>query len=108
MGVSVRDSTEGRRNPIEYDPENLVYRARYERGHDTPSLAVVEAIAAIEGVDPTEVDPLGRTIDMDALDAIVQPPVDDADVQVSFLVHGYQVTVSSDGRLDLRRTDPDE
>ena len=71
-----------------------------------PSLEVVGAVAARDGRDPTDLEvPLYEAIDPDALDALLEssrargsePPL-----RVGFSYHGYDVTVSSDGSLDLR------
>lgn len=92
---------------VEYDPEEGVYRARYEQGSCPPSLALVKAIAAIEGVDPLAVEPLGETADIGALDAVIQSLSDDHYVQMPFRSQGYRVTIHGDGSLDLRPIESD-
>lgn len=69
-----------------------------------PSEAVVERVAAREGVDPTELGvPLFESIDPDSLDRLVReassertPPI-----RVEFTYYGYDVTVASDGSVTV-------
>lgn len=91
---------------VEYDPDSGVYHASYEPYADSPSLALVEAIAAIEGTDPVTMAPLGDAIDMEALDAVVQSSLDDDDVRVTLPYFGYRVAVRNDGVIELQPTDP--
>lgn len=72
-----------------------------------PSRAVVEAVAAAEGVDPTELSPpLYTAIDPDVLDSIFSDgrgahPTG----QLVFEYLGYEVTVRPDGEVSV--ADPD-
>lgn len=68
----------------------------------TVSHAVVTAVAEAKGVDPMDLTPLGTVIDSDALEALVTPPT--TLDHVAFHYSGYDVTVSPDGRVDLRPT----
>lgn len=70
---------------------------------DTPSVAVVMAVAAREGVDPTELSPpLNDVVDPDALDALFAG-TDDPGSRLSFTYRGYSVEVHSDGHVDVER-----
>lgn len=73
----------------------------------SPSESVIESVAAREGVDPMELDvPLYDAVDPDALDALVRTGNDEQNrppIQVSFTYHGYDVTVSSDGLVQVSR-----
>lgn len=68
---------------------------------DSPSEAVIDAVADREGVDPTELTvPLYEAIDPDALDAIVQTgPEADPSLRVEFDYYGYAVVVTGDGSV---------
>lgn len=72
---------------------------------DTLSTAVVEAVAAKEGIDSTDVDqPLGEVVDSDALDSLFEPPgIAGSRTRgtVTFSFGGYDVLVYSDGRVEL-------
>lgn len=68
---------------------------------ETACDAVMEAVAAAEGVDPVEItEQLWDVIDPDQLNAIC----DTGSVYVSFEYHGYHVTIDSEHTVDL--TDP--
>lgn len=67
-----------------------------------PSQAVVERVAAREGVDHTELVPLYEAIDPDALDGLIETSGrDDPVLQIGFTYHGYDVTVTGDGGVHL-------
>lgn len=64
----------------------------------TPSTAVIEAVAAHEAVDPkTLTEPLCEAIDPDGLDAVCR----NSAVRVTFEYHGYLVTIDSENQVDL-------
>lgn len=64
-------------------------RSDFDRSETPSSIAVVEVIAAIKNVPPTDLMwKLHDHIDPEALDALVD---DDSDVSVSFSVDQYQV-----------------
>lgn len=91
---------------IEYDSESGMYRAYFEKGRDDPSLVIVEAIVAIEGIAPTALEPLENTIDVDALDTAIQSPINDCCVRITSPVQGYQVSVHTKGVIELLPPDP--
>lgn len=72
-------------------------------GQRSTSERVVEAVAAAEGRDPTELrPPLFTAVDPDALDALL--PVDGAPTGVrtiSFAYLGHSVVVRSDGTVSI-------
>lgn len=70
----------------------------------SPSVAVIEAVAAAEGVAPTELDPTYDAIDPEALDRLLADQ-NDASMCVRFAVSGWNVFVRGDGAL--RVCDPD-
>jgi hypothetical protein len=61
---------------------------------------VVEEIASREGVDFTELPPLSRTVDGDALTKLLRS-ADGTDLTVEFSYCGYEVTVHGDGRVTV-------
>lgn len=77
----------------------------FEASHDgdRASVAVVRAIAAVEGVPVTEVTiPLREYVDPEALDRLFgrsTPPASEADLTVAFSVETYRITVRADGTL---------
>ncbi|WP_255194126.1 HalOD1 output domain-containing protein [Natronobeatus ordinarius] len=83
-----------------------------ERSERSRSLSfeIIEAIAEREGVEATDVEPpeyeaLYDVINPEALDALFAPREDGtprANGRVTFTFCGYDVTVSSDGTIELR------
>lgn len=67
----------------------------------TVSTTVVEAVAAVAGVDPSERHvPLAHSVNPDALDALFEreaPDDDRASAHLVFTVWGYTVVVHDDG-----------
>jgi hypothetical protein len=84
-------------------PETV--RVHHGGGGPSPSLAVVEAIADLAGVDaadlPEEGVVLYEHVDPDALNALVSGRPD-ADVDVSLTVAGYDVRVGPDSAVVRR------
>lgn len=73
-----------------------------------PSRAIIEEVAAQEGVDPVDLDvPLFETIDPEALDTLVETAdtgYSDTTLLLEFTYYGYDVGVSSDGAVSVSRT----
>lgn len=75
---------------------------RYEWDDDTAlSIAVVKAVAAASGRDPTDIEPLYQYVDPDALDALFEQPDRGRapNGTISFPVEDYFVVVRSDGEV---------
>lgn len=71
------------------------------RSDDEPATeTVVRGLAAIEGVEPGELDPLYGHVDPDALDALVGAP--GGAVTVGFAVGRHWVRVRGDGSVAIR------
>lgn len=92
---------------VEYSPEERAYRATFDADAVGPSTAVVGAVSAVVGADPTELAPLYATVDPDALDALVGGRHPSGHVSVSFTLAGHDVTLSA-GRVVVRPTGPVE
>jgi len=73
------------------------------RWFDTPSTAIVDAIATTTGREPTSMPPLQRYVDPDALDALLAPGRNGRNnrVGVSFQYDGLPVAVDSDGGIEV-------
>jgi hypothetical protein len=66
---------------------------------DPVSIRVVERLADAEGLDPKDLPPLARTVDLEALDSLIESAA--SDTTVSFSVDGYEVTVDGEGTVSL-------
>ena len=86
--------------------ESDAYETTFTAG-EPPSIAVVRSVAAIEGVEARELDPLAHDVDTDALDALFEESRDSGPLPtLEFSYAGYRVVVRGDGHVTLRE-DPD-
>ena len=76
---------------VEYDPEEDCYQASYDIEKVNPSLAVVEAVAAVKEIEILAVEPLGTTIDLEALDSVLQSGTGQSDPTVTFRTQEYEI-----------------
>ena len=86
------------------------HRAVYDWTTVTPSAAVLEVLAVARGVDELDLAPLYRSVDPDALDALVGGRPDGraaGPAEVTFTHEGYDVVVGSAGTVRLFRRDDD-
>lgn len=71
----------------------------------TPTVRVLETIADAEDVSPAVLEPpLGDVVDADALDRFFESTAGDESTshrRVSFSYRGYDVTITSDGVVEL-------
>lgn len=69
------------------------------------STAVIETVAAREGVDPTELNvPLYETINPDALDQFVRHASEaggETAVQLELTYYGYELVITADGSVRI-------
>lgn len=65
-----------------------------------PSLAVVEAVAAVTGSEPTKLPLLNDAVNTDALDSLFVPETDDQ-LHVSFVYDGLDITVQGEGSVSV-------
>ncbi|QLG47927.2 HalOD1 output domain-containing protein [Natrinema halophilum] len=82
-------------NPAQNTTSTTINR----RGPDAVTEAVVNAVADIDGTSPLELRPLSTVIDPDALGKLVR---NGEDVSVEFAYCGYNVCVSSIGKVTVR------
>ena len=90
---------------VDYDSTADHYHISYDLEKIRPGLAVVEAIAAVEGIDVLAIEPFGTTIDLEALDSVLQSGTCQSDPTVTLRTHGYEVTLYGSERLVLQRLD---
>ena len=71
-------------------------------GDESVTMAVVRAVAAVTGVDPAVLTPLGECIETDALEALFATPSGTtATRSFCFRYAGCLVTVRDDGSISL-------
>lgn len=76
---------------------NEVFRTEWSEERP-PSVAVIEAVAAVTGNEPTNLPLLHESVNTDALESIFRPGVEE-DVRLSFRYNGFDITVRSDGTV---------
>ena len=83
----------------------VLYRARHERNCDeTLSDSIVEALAAVENVEPYELDVrLYDSLDPEALDRLYETTAEGSErLRLAFTVGGYEVVVTDDDQILVR------
>ena len=104
--TSRRDSTDGGAPDAERRGSSVPSRW----GRDgLPSTAVVEAVADALGREPFELSPLQHHVDADALDALVASRTGEGGdgLRVTFEYEAFEVTVDSDGGVEIRPVEVD-
>lgn len=76
------------------------YRFEYDSAETSASMAVVTGLSRALDTDPTALEPLQRTVDLDALDALVSSAGND-EFWVTLQVTDCTVAVSSAGVLTV-------
>lgn len=66
--------------------------------YETPLLGIVETVAAIKGVEPTDLPPLANYTDTDALNALL---TDSEGVTISFEYADVRITASCGGEVTV-------
>jgi hypothetical protein len=93
---------------IAYDSESDVHRVRFDPDAIAPSMAIVEAMAGILDVAPTELEPLVRTIDPMALDRLVNGADGGNDRTLEFRYLDRRLTVHSHGVVEVGSPSEDD
>lgn len=90
-----------------------VVDAQYHKdGSETPTEAIIDAVANAADVDPLELPPLYEFIDADALNNLFQQHEGtvDSEAVLSFRIDNWNVFVRADGRIRIcdgtKPTDP--
>ena len=95
-------------NPADFqsvERDGEAFRALFDSTTVSPTVAVACAVAELSGKDPLDVGPLSSSVDASALDALLQPCGSRInDVHVQFSVDGYDVDVTSYGRVSVHPT----
>lgn len=90
---------------LTYHAETETYRTEYDWRVDAPQEVVIHCVAALEGSQAIELDPLYTVLDPDALDQLFAPMASGqhlGDGKVTFDYHGYEVTLHSYGVIAIR------
>jgi hypothetical protein len=94
MAVATRDAN-----------SEILYRTEYDRDRDgSISSAVVEALAAVENVEPENLDVrLYDSVESDALDELYRATAERAEhLRVAFTLGSYEVVLEDGGQIVVR------
>jgi hypothetical protein len=100
------DSSERGGEREEYSPAQSpveVLRSAYNT-EDTPTAAVLLAVSAVEGVRPTEMEPIYESVDPGALNTLLEGPAvigDAGTISIEFRYLGYRVRVRNSGSITI-------
>jgi len=90
------------------DTDSDVYHVTYGSEGPPPSVAVVEAMAAVVEADPLDLDPLADVVDVDCLNRLFDPTTPmTGGTRVTFTYHDHEVTVNASGSIRIRPLDGD-
>lgn len=99
--------------PIEHDESTDTYRLSYDWWRDqTVTSAIVMAVSTITNTSPTDMEPIRRVVDPDALNDLFSPR-DDAQLRratgsASFRFYGCDIIVYATGEIEIRPLDDPE
>ena len=79
------------------DDSTDVYERDLTEGDSSPKMALLRAIADIEGIDETELPALYSCIDEMIEHFYSNPPSAEAQARLEFSFHGYRITLFQDG-----------
>lgn len=81
-------------SPLEFDTESESFRATYDSGSDSTSLALIAVVATALDREPQNLTPLRSVIELEALDKLMGSTNCD---RISFEYHGFELTVTNEG-----------
>ncbi|WP_225334601.1 HalOD1 output domain-containing protein [Halomicrobium urmianum] len=87
----------------ETDPQSTIFHRSVEPRESTENERVLGVIADVEDCDVTDLPPIYSRIDDVLEDLFSDPPVREAQVEISFSYYGYRITVDQEGDMTLRR-----
>lgn len=90
---------------MEDQPERKIITRQLDVGADDPSTLVAEAVADIEGKDPTELATIYERMDGTLDHIFSDPPSPEAQLEITFSYEGYRITVRQDGTAKFVKTE---
>jgi len=80
-----------------------VFHVKFDPETENVTEVVVRSVAVIHNVEPTELPPLGRVVDLDAISAMVGAGSRRvaAGAQVTFVYEDLEITIGSEGDVWL-------
>jgi hypothetical protein len=88
--------------PIDVTGEDIVAQRQLNADRGDQMIQLVELIADIDDVEPTEISPIYRDIDSLVSDFFGSQPPSRGDATLAFSYQGYRIHVQQDGRTTVR------
>ena len=87
---------------IGYDPATGTYRTQYDwEDPSSPYLTIVETVSAVNGQEPTSIEPLYSVLDPEALESLLYTGRD-SNVQITFTFEECTVSVTGHGEVVIK------
>lgn len=87
---------------IQFDEQHARYTTHVSvEGRNSVADAVAMTVATVRDCDPTDLPPLGKTVDPDALNDIFTGKDRGTAVNVSFEYAGFDVSIDDEGKVTL-------
>ncbi|WP_440771316.1 HalOD1 output domain-containing protein [Natronorubrum sp. DTA28] len=83
------------------DSDDCADKREFDPETTTPTRAVVEIIADLEGVETLELPPLYSTVNDLLGEFASNPPASGANVEITFTYEGYRITVYQTGLIEV-------
>ena len=89
-------------------PIDEILHRQIDTDRETPVVAIAEIVSEIENVPHEELTTTYEHLDHILQELFSNPPVPEAQVEVSFTYEGYRVKVEQDGHVQLIRATSDD
>lgn len=87
--------------PSDFADETVVARRQLDTQQGDPTIQLVEIVADLDDLEPTELSPLYRCIDSLVADLFGSPPPAAVNANLQFSYRGYRIHVQQDGTTTL-------
>ena len=85
-------------NSTDDSTNEKIVRRTFDTDQDRPAIAVAETVAELEGAETTDLVTMYDHVDHILDHLFSNPPVREAQIQISFSYEGYRITIDQDGR----------
>ncbi|WP_226007546.1 HalOD1 output domain-containing protein [Natrinema salinisoli] len=89
------------REPIDATGEDVVLQRQLDADQGNQMVQLVELIADIDDVEPTEISPIYRDIDSLVSNFFGSQPPSRGDATLAFSYQGYRIHLKQDGRTTV-------
>lgn len=83
------------------DTDTEIIHRTLDRSESEPTAQIAEIVASLEGKSQNDVKPAYTQIDDVLAEIFNDPPVPEAQVEISFSYEGYRITVEQNGQASF-------